>query len=635
MCGIAGIVVREPGRLPTCGKLAEVGRSLAHRGPDGSGIFRQNPVALVHTRLSIIDVEGGSQPMTSADGSVAVVFNGEIWNYRSLRDELSAAGHAFRTSSDTEVLVHGFEQWGTSLVDRLHGMFAFAIWNASEQRLFLARDRIGKKPLYLCETDEGVAFGSDVRALLLLAGMPVTPNITAVPEFLFQRYVAGPRTLFRGVEKALPGQAFLTDGINTQRWEYWTLPNSEEKSLQPSTLRGLLRESVRERLMSDVPLGVLLSGGIDSTAIVGLMHEAGVRNVASFTIGFEDRVYDERTLARITAQKYGTDHHELAIGTDDFVAALPRLTWYRDEPMAEPTEIPLLLLAEFAAQHVKVVLSGDGGDELFGGYPKYRIERLLRAGLPHELLVSAGRIASKRRSHRRLARAIETIAIQDELLRWASWFRSWSAEELAKLLVPDLRELARPEVLTAPLHERLSQHAGLNPGRRMLVGDQLTYLPDNMLLRSDKVLMAASLEGRMPLLNRAIVERVHATPLRQRVGLRNGKVLLRQAVRDLLPDEIALQPKHGFQFPMSHLVSNPIVDYFLRSDRLAERRLFEPAAVRTLLDNRHAPGADLKIFTLLSLELWLRANVDQLTLEPPMTFDELDSDMPALALAAS
>ena len=403
-----------------------------------------------------------------------------------------------------------------------------------------------------------------------------------------------------------------------------------------------MTEAVRERLMSDVPLGILLSGGIDSGAVLGLMREAGADSIASFTIGYADELHDERPWARLAAERYATDHHEVELDTRDFLDALPRLAWYRDEPIAEPSEVPLLLLAELAGSHVKVVLSGDGGDEVFGGYPKYRAERLLRAGgLPAALALQlAGRALARRPSHRKLDRAIESLGIRHELLRWASWFRSFGPSELERLLAPGLRAAASPERLTAPLERLLAPYAELDSGRRMLVGDLLTYLPDNMLLRGDKVLMAASVEGRMPLLDHRIVQRVANVPASARAGLRTPKAVLQQAVRDLVPDEILRRPKRGFPVPAaSFLVDDPreVLPRLLLSDRCLERGLFEPAEVRALVagDVPYATNRELKLFTAASLELWLRANVDEVTLRPPESLDELLEERGGAVAAAA
>ena len=367
--------------------------------------------------------------------------------------------------------MHGYEEWGDDIVLHLNGMFAFAIWDGVRERLLLARDRIGKKPLYVYVTDGGLVFGSDLRAVMLASGERPELNQDSIAQFLFQRYVSAPATLVRGVEKLQPGHRIMYDRQSVQRVAFWQLDVRDPEPLESHDLRTLLLDSTRRRLMSDVPLGVLLSGGVDSSAVLGLMREAGADSIASFTIGFDDQAYDERSWARVAARRFKTDHHEVVVGPGEFRDTLARLAWYRDEPISEPSEIPLLLLAELAGKHVKVVLTGDGGDELFGGYPKYRAERILRAGGPvaAATLRLAGQVVARRPSHRRLQRAIETLSIRDPLVRWASWFRSFSPADVAAILAPPLRETASTERLTQPLMKLLQPYAGVDAGRRMQI----------------------------------------------------------------------------------------------------------------------------------------------------------------------
>ncbi|HSP71891.1 MAG TPA: asparagine synthase (glutamine-hydrolyzing), partial [Gaiellaceae bacterium] len=318
MCGIVGLVAARDASPPDARALERAVAALRHRGPDGHGTYLQRAAALGHTRLSIIDPEGGAQPLANEDGSVVVVFNGEIWNHLRLRRLLEGAGHRFRTRADTEVIVHGYEQWQDEVVDHLDGMFAFAIWDARRERLLLARDRVGKKPLHVAHLDRGLAFGSDVRALLLAAEQTPALDEANVPEFLFQRYVGGDRSLFRGVKRVLPGELLVYDRERLSHRRYWQLqPSQEPHRLAAGSLRTLLRGAVEERLMSDVPLGVLLSGGVDSAAVLGLMREAGADSVASFTIGFDNPLYDERARARAAARLHGSDHHEILVSPSD------------------------------------------------------------------------------------------------------------------------------------------------------------------------------------------------------------------------------------------------------------------------------------------------------------------------------
>jgi asparagine synthase (glutamine-hydrolysing) len=631
MCGLVGIVTAFGAAPYDPDRVRNAAAALRHRGPDGTNFFWSSAAALGSTRLSIIDLVHGDQPLKNEDGSIVTVYNGEIWNYKELRRELEAAGHRFSTEADTEVLVHGYEEWGEELLRRLNGMFAFAIWDEQRESLLLARDRLGKKPLFVAELPNGVVFGSDIRSVLLAGGLGPKLDTDRVAEYLFQRYIVAPNTLVRGVAKLPPGHLLTYDRNALRRSSYWTIAPEAQQAIEPEELRELLLDATRRRLMSDVPLGVLLSGGVDSSAVLALMREAGATGISSFTIGFSDPLYDERGTARLVATRFGSEHFEVVVDPPSFIQALPRLAWYRDEPIAEPSEIPLLLLADLAGKHVKVVLTGDGGDEVFGGYPKYRVERLLRFGGPlaAAVLRTAGRAARSRPSHRRIGRAIDSLAIRDPLLRSASWFRSFSPTELQGLLHAGLSESASAERLTTPLAEHLRRYARVSPSSRLLLGDLLTYLPDNMLTRADKVLMGASVEGRMPLVDYRIVERAVNLPISDRAGLRSSKAILRRAVADLVPQEVLRQPKRGFPVPVTRFVLDDpdrSLQQMLLSERTLSRGLYRPEAIRALVKG-DSPGPDheLKLFTLGALELWLRVNVDRVTLEAPWTFDQVDT----------
>jgi asparagine synthase (glutamine-hydrolysing) len=621
MCGIVGFVSARNAADPDSGALRSAVRALAHRGPDQEGIFEAPGVALGFTRLSIIDLPRGGQPMKNEDGSVVVVYNGEIWNYLELRDQLIGRGHRFGSRSDTEVLVHGYEEWGANLVDHLDGMFAFAIWDSSAQRLFLARDRFGKKPLYISRSVDGVAFGSDARSIHLVTGRPPEIAVEHVGEYVFQRYLISPRTLFVGVERLAPAHRATYDRETVSISQYWQLEvPGEPVPLAASELRALLATATERRLMSDVPIGVLLSGGVDSTAILALATSAGVPDIATFTVGFDDPVFDERHRARVAARHFETSHHEVCVSRADFLDAWSRLAWYRDEPIAEASEIPLLLLSEFAGHHVRVALSGDGGDEVFGGYPKYRADALLRSGGRAAALAmraSLG-IMGRRPTYRQLGRAADTLAIRDPLIRWVSWFRTPGA--VTKLLSEDGQEAPVPEALAKRLGEALEPFDLVDESRRMLLGDLATYLPDNMLLRTDKVLMAGSIEGRMPLMDVRLVERAIAASAGSRSALAKGKGVLREAVEDLIPGPLLNGPKRGFPVPLESLLVNDgrvALERLLLSDRFLSRDIFNPDRVRKAVPRDSKERLpDRALFVLASFELWARANVDDVTVVP-------------------
>ncbi|MBA3374986.1 MAG: asparagine synthase (glutamine-hydrolyzing) [Actinobacteria bacterium] len=628
VCGIAGFVAARSAAPPEASRLRSAIEALAHRGPNDSGLFESDAVALGSTRLSIIDLEGGAQPMTSEDGSVVVVYNGEIWNYRALRAELADCGHRLETNSDTEVLVHGYEEWGSDLVDHLDGMFAFAVWDSRRERLLLARDRLGKKPVYVRLTERGLAFGSDARSVFLVTGDRPEIAKENVAEYLFQRYLVSPSTLFAGVERLPPAHLAVYDRVELRTSRYWQIDAPEEPAeLDPSDLRGLLQAATARRLMSDVPIGVLLSGGVDSTAVLALAHEAGAGPLATFTVGFDDAVYDERPRARLAASHFSTEHHELVVDMQDFLRTWPRLAWYRDDPIAEASEIPLLLLSEFAGRHVRVALSGDGGDEVFGGYPKYRADALLRrGGLAAELAIhGALKLLSMRRTHRRLGRAADTLSIREPLARWVSWFRTMEPAALNRLLAPEALDGPVVERLASRLAEMLGPYGGVDAGRRMLLGDFFTYLPDNMLLRSDKVLMGGSLEGRMPLLDIEVVRRATAAPSGSRASILRPKRVLRQATESIVPSELRGGQKRGFPVPIEQFLvedGREVVERLLLSERCLSRGIFRPDALRRAVlggpqDRLGAPS----LFVVSSLELWARANVDSASAHPPAAED--------------
>jgi len=631
MCGIVGFVAARGVAAPERSGLDAAVRALRHRGPNESGTHVDDGVLLGNTRLSIIDLLGGSQPIWNEDRSVVVVYNGEIWNYRALRERLADLGHEFVTGSDTEVLVHGYEEWGAQLPEHLDGMYAFAVWDTGSEQLLLARDRLGKKPLYVLVTDRGLAFGSDARSVFLVSG--TRPQIAAdrVAEYLFQRYVVSPSTMFAGVERVEPGHAVQYDRRSVRRGRYWELAaRAQAEDLEAQELAELLRTATEKRLMSDVPIGVLLSGGVDSTAVLALARQGGAETLATFTVGFDDPVYDERGRARRAAQHFRTEHHELGIDRSAFLEAWPRLAWYRDEPIAEASEIPLLLLSEFAGRHVRVVLSGDGGDEVFGGYPKYRADAALRLGGRGAALALRAAIAvrSLRRTHSRLARAAETVSIRDPELRWVSWFRTMERATIDSLLAPSLVREPVAERLATALEERLGPYSALDDGRRMLLGDLFTYLPDNMLLRSDKVLMGGSVEGRMPLLDAELVQRVSSAPAGSRSSLLRGKRVLREAVQNIVPAPLQGGTKRGFPVPVAEFLAEDgrrLTEHLLLSERCADRGIFEPDAIRAALTGpggSRIPSAGL--FALASFELWARVNVDDVSVEPPSLETVLD-----------
>ena len=523
MCGIVGVVRAGGVEQADRDRVATAVVALRHRGPDGSAIRVEAHCVLGHTRLSIVDVAGGAQPMANEDDSVVTVYNGEIWNHLELRKELEKRGHRFRTRCDTEVIVHGYEEWGDDLPTRLNGMFALAVWDVRRARLLVARDRIGKKPLYVSELDGGLVFGSDARSVLLAGNRKPELDTAHLAEYLFQRYVGAPRTLFKGVSRLRPGHLMTFEAGKSETRAYWSIDPEPERDVEPEELRALLLDAVSKRLMSDVPLGVLLSGGVDSAAVLGLMREAGADSLASFTIGFDDPLYDERDLARVAATRQNRSPRARG-RRRGLLRSAPAalLVSGRAHCRAIGGSVAPAGRARRAAREGRALRGRRRRDlrrlpEISGGASA-------RAGrLAPLALRIAGNLRATRPSSRRWRRAVKTLSVPDPLLRWASWFRSHSPEELHRLLAPELRA-ERPPSARRSLGDLLRPYEKVDPGRRMLLGDLLTYLPDNMLLRGDKVLMGASSKGACPCSTIACRARVeNACVEAHRIAYREGR----------------------------------------------------------------------------------------------------------------
>lgn len=572
MCGIAGWIDRaETGvgfRV-----IDEMTGAIAHRGPDGSGRYDSVTrdgrwsLALGHRRLAIIDPAGGHQPMLGSGGRVALVFNGEIYNYRDLRRELEAQGHGFRTSSDTEVLLNAYLAWGPECVGRLRGMFSFALWDAVRERLVLARDRFGKKPLYLYETPQGLVFGSEIKALLAHPGVPAELDRDSVAEYLQWRYVPGPHTLFKGIRKLAPGSYAVWESGRLVEAFYWAPPDASERPAS-GRLKGrevvdaflrLLDECVSLRMVSDVPFGAFLSGGLDSSAIVALMSRHSGLPVNTFSVGYAEARYSELRYARLVADRFRTNHTELVVRAEDVIEELPRLTAFRDAPVAEPADLPVYRLSLEAGRTVKMVLTGEGSDELLGGYPKHRAERF----------VSLYQHLVPRRVHdglmeplasllpygfRRAKTVVKTCGLGDVRERFPRWFGALSPAEMRELLA---LETGGREVDPRPFRTAKQQSAL----RRILVFDQSSWLPDNLLERGDRMTMAASIEARMPFMDHELAGFLSRLPDRWRVRGLTGKILLRTAMAEVLPPEILERPKVGFRVPVNEWFRGGLRDW--------------------------------------------------------------------------
>jgi asparagine synthase (glutamine-hydrolysing) len=629
MCGIAGIVSIDALSADARSIALRMSDSISHRGPDDSGIVVEPRAVLAHRRLSIVDLSTGQQPLANETGDVWVVFNGEIYNHAEIRRMLEAEGHHFRTQSDTESIVHAYEQWGPDCVHRFRGMFAFAIWDERAKRLLLARDRVGIKPLYWTRTGPTLLFGSEIKAILASGLIQPRANEDALPELLGTRYVSGSETMFRGIHKLLPGHRLTFEAGRITVCRYWDVPVGA-RALTGSAadvvheFRAKLEESVRLRLMSDVPLGMFLSGGIDSSAIAAIMARQIDRPLQTFSVAFADRAFNELDYSREVARAIGADCHEVVIDDRDFFTALPRLIWHEDEPIAHPSSIPLFFVSSLARRHVKVVLTGEGSDELLAGYGRYpRIAWNWRAGTLYERALPR-RVRTLIANHvvplvpRPLGRYLRRSFLAMDRTPEAMFYDNFSAVRLRDqrdLLAPSRRGAvtsANAYSTAARLFDHPSGDATLLD--RLLYADIKTYLVE-LLMKQDQMSMAASIESRVPFLDHELVEFAARLPDEWKLAGWTTKRVLREATRDLLPRAVLERPKLGFPVPFERWVRGPwndVARQVLLDRQSRERGVISPPAVERLLSD-HAHGrvdAGDRIWILLNLELWYRTFID-------------------------
>src|SRR3989440_1963491 len=572
MCGIAGFVDQRSaasarGPEECAAVLDRMCRVIAHRGPDDQGVMvTGDGVALGMRRLSIIDLAGGHQPLSGCDGSATIVFNGEVYNFRELRRELEARGHRFKTHSDTEAIVHAFEEYGEACVEHLRGMFAFAIWDGRARRLFVARDRAGKKPLYYTVTPSGAfVFGSELKSLLEHDEVGRETNAEALDAYLTLGYVPEPLSIFRGVHKLPPGHHLtFADGRVTVKsyWDFRYEPTGEARREEEyvEELRGLLDEAVRIRLVADVPLGAFLSGGVDSSTVVGLMARHTNRPVKTFSIGFHEDSYNELKYARLASERFGTEHVEFIV-TPDICDIVDELVWHFDEPFADSSAIPTYMVSKLAREHVKVVLSGDGGDELFAGYTRYALDRK-RSGfarLPRVLREGVMQPLGRNLAHGAWGRNYVHNVALDPLDRYIEDISIFTRLNKASLYTNDFLSQIDVNVAASRYREiaaRSRTDSGLDP---LLYLDSKTYLPGDILTKVDRMSMAASLEARVPLLDQELIDFVCARiPAGMKMKGLATKYIFKQAVRDLVPAEILNRPKQGFGVPIDQWINQQL-----------------------------------------------------------------------------
>ena len=632
MCGIVGMV-RFNGQPIDRDLLGRMVETLAHRGPDAQGLrlISGGParVGLGHTRLKIVDLsDAASQPMANADGSVSVVFNGEIYNFRALRASLELRGVRFRTSSDTEVLLQLYEAEGERCVQALEGMFAFAVWDGRRKRLLLARDRLGKKPLFYYASQGLLAFASEIKALLRCPDIAPQVNPEALPSFFLYGYVPTPGTCYQGIRKLPPGHLLLADADGQVRVEeYWDVPlapASRRRGVSDAEASARVRElvtaAVRRRLIADVPLGAFLSGGIDSTIVVGIMSRLMREPVRTFSIGFtHDPRFDETPYARLAARHFGTRHTEF-VAAPSAVELVERLVWHHDGPFADSSAIPTYLLSRLTREHVTVALNGDGGDELFAGYLRF-YATLLSEQLPAWVCESASRIFSglpEWGGHRSLFRQLQKFA-GSAALPFAERFTRWIAvfyEDLPRLLAAPHPAHGgegnghAPEPL-ARLEPYLKRCEAASPLTRLLYLNLKTYLLDDLLVKMDRCSMAHGLEARSPFLDRALLEYVFSLPDGMKVRWGRTKWILRRAFADIIPREILWRGKMGFGVPLRAWFTTDLRDYLqdvLLAPDARLRRYVDQSYVRILCETHLAGRADHshRLWTLLTFEVWLR-----------------------------
>jgi asparagine synthase (glutamine-hydrolysing) len=607
---------------------ARMVETLRYRGPDGRGDWwsPDGRCWLGHTRLKIIDLsEAGHQPMANEDGSLRVNFNGEIYNHLELRSELERAGHRFASRCDTEVLVHGYEQWGIGgLVERLRGMFAFAIYDSKTGALTLARDRLGIKPLYWAVVEGVLLFASEIKAILAYPRVAREVDRRALAQYLTFRYVPAPLTMFKGLHK-LPAGHYARVAETVTPVRYWDVSfKRRDVSLDEALERvdAMLQDAVASHLMSDVPLGAQLSGGVDSSLIVAhmerLRERAGNRErVRTFSIGFDERGYSELPYARMVADRYGTEHHEMTVGFDDFVREFARLCWVYDEPVSEPAAIPTYLLCKFAKQHVTVMLTGEGGDELFAGYPKCAADQWLKwlawmpAGLRRATLRGTASLLPF--SKRRARIALENLAIADEGRRLASWFSGFDSDAFGGLVDGEWSQ--QRDAAAQRLREDLARCDSDHSLDRMLYADLHTWLVDDLLIKGDRMSMASSVEARVPFLDHPLVEYAASLPPAFKATGTRTKILLKKLAERYVPREAIYRKKVGFTVPLTPWFLGPLRGFVretLLDERAMSRGYFRPEALRRVVEDHLDARIDRgrSIWTLLSLEIWHRLFVD-------------------------
>ncbi len=623
MCGICGYIHFDKSKIPSEDILKSMMNTLAMRGPDDEGLYLKDNVALGHRRLSIIDLKTGHQPILNEDGSIVIVYNGEIYNFPELKDELSKKGHLFRTHSDTEVIVHAYEEYGEDCLKRFNGMFAFAIWDRSKDALFLARDRFGKKPLYYAAFDNQFIFGSELKCLLKHPAVKKEIDLSSLSKYLAYEYVPSPYSIFKYIYKLEAGSKLLLKNGEYKVGRWWDIdfeqrPSFDLKAAERELVERL-KESVRKRLISDVPLGVFLSGGIDSSCVVSMMAELmNPRDIKTFSVGFREESFDESSDARRVAEYFGTDHHEETLKPDTMLEVFPEILDLLDEPFADSSIIPTYLVSRFTKRHVKVALGGDGGDELFSGYPSFLAHRIncfldalpdMVKKMPLKMLMRLAPVSYDRAGLNLKARRFLRGMDFSEDVRHQAWIGTYTPEEEKDLFLPGrLEEAALSDIygMTAKFFQEVKR---LDPMDRVTYIYIKTYMTDDILAKVDRASMANSLEVRAPFLDAEFAKFAFSVPSSYKLKGFTSKWILKDAMKNKLPDETLRKGKKGFAVPVAKWLKEDLKDLLadaFNKTKIEKEGIFDYNYIKGLLDEfgRNKRDVRKEIWALFMFEMW-------------------------------
>ena len=626
MCGIAGILHFDRAEKVDKARLAAMNETIAHRGPDGSGLWIEGPVGFAHRRLAILDVAAGQQPMANSRGDVQIVYNGEIYNHPDLKKKFETEGRVYRTTCDTESILHAYDAYSEGCVEHLQGMFGFAIWDAREEKLFLARDRVGIKPLYFARTERGFVFGSEIKVILASGWVKPELNTDAVPNYLATGSAPRPQTFFKNIYELEPGHTLVVDSSGDIRERsYWQIPSHPADRPGPSSpdayadeVRDILTKTVRSHMLSDVPLGVFLSGGLDSSGIAALaaQHHAGPGKLNTFSVGFAEAEAHELKYARLAADAIGAEHRDVVVTPDDFFSALPKLIWHEDKPIAMPSSVPLYFVSELARKHVTVVLTGEGADELFLGYNRYRFAEWNMCGdalwqhLPRPLRGLTKTLASNLPGvFGRKAKRTFLVVEGGPRAHFCDNFAIFTEAAQKQMLASD-RAWGDPHAHAMALYNE-GQGSDLD---RMSRVDLQAYLVE-LLMKQDRMSMAASIESRVPFLDHKLIERIVQLPNSAKLSGTTTKAVLRKALEGVVPASILTRKKMGFPVPLDRWFRGKVshlMDDLVLSDRALDRGLFNREALGDLTHShrRGAGNHGHRLWLLANLELWQRISID-------------------------